>query len=314
MVHAGAGPRHPLSGAVFRPPRALGVIVGGAFATWAFAVAFLSASLAYGAEPSFKAFLGWATAALAAGLGVLFAAWAYATLTLSYVIGDGQLEIRWGFRRVVVPIDAVQRLVPGRTLDPPEVSGLNWWGCHVGSGDVRRVGYVLFYSTHSSPDELLYVVTDGEVYGLTVPDQAAFAEAIQSQASLAPLQGHLPQRSEALGPAALPFWRDRTAMLGLAFAAGLCAMVVGYLFTAYPGLPQIVELSFPELGGVVRVGDRSEILGIGYLSLGVLAVNGVAGLALHAFERAAGLWLIAAGAMLQAVLLGAALVALSTAG
>ncbi|WP_322796978.1 PH domain-containing protein [Tepidiforma sp.] len=314
MVHAGAGPRHPLSATVFQPPRALGVIVAGAFAAWAFAVAFLSGSVASGADPSFKTFLAWGAAAAATGLGIMFAAWAYALFTLAYVVDNGELQIRWGFRRVVVPIGAVQRLVPGRTLDPPEVSGLNWWGCHIGSGAVRRVGYVLFYSTHSSPDELLYVVTDGEVYGLTVTDQAAFAEAIQARASVAPFEAYPMQRSEALGPAALPFWRDRTAMAGVAVAAALCAVVAGYVFTSYPGLPQVVELSFPELGGIVRVGDRSEILGIAYLAVGVLAANSVAGVVLHAFERAAGLWLIAAGAMLQAVLLGAALVALSTAG
>ena len=62
------------------------------------------------------------------------------------------------------------------------MQGLNWWGCHVGHADVKRLGYTLFYSTHSSPDELLYIHTTQESYALTVLDQAWFAEEVQARA------------------------------------------------------------------------------------------------------------------------------------
>ncbi|GIW12837.1 MAG: hypothetical protein KatS3mg062_0276 [Tepidiforma sp.] len=313
MVHAGARPRDELSAIVFRPPRATGVIIGGAFATWALVVAAIAFNVAQGAQPEFKTFLAWVVAAAALLLAGLFATWAVNVARLAYIVHPDTLEVRWGWRSILVPIGSIQRLVPGRTLDPPEVSGLNWWGCHVGAADVKRVGYTLFYSTHATPEELLYVVTDGEAYGLTVEDQASFAEAIQARAALAPVDDRGEQRSVGVGPASLPLWQDRAALWTLGAGALLCALACGYVFTSYPGLPDVVELSFPALGGIVRVGNREELLGIAYLAAAIYAGNVIAGTALHAVERAAGLWLFASGALLQGVLLLAALIAISRA-
>lgn len=311
-MHASTRTRRKLEPVAFRPPRALGVIVGGALTAWAIVAALLAVRIAADAGAEFKTFLAWVVVAVCMVLAFAFANWTYSLLSLAYVIDRDTLTIRWGFRQVVVPIDAIQRMVPGRTLDEAKVDGLNWWGCHVGSADVKRLGYTLFYSTHSDPEELLYLVTNGESYALTVLDQAAFAEEIQARAALGPVEQHA-QRSEATGMAALPFWRDRVALIGAGIAGVLCAILGGYVFASYPGLPQVVELSFPALGGVVRVGDKAELLGIVYLGVGILALNTVAGVALHAMERAAGLWLIASAGMLQMILFGAALVAFSRA-
>lgn len=312
MVHPGTRARRTLGAVEFQPPRALGVIVGGAFAAWAFVAAVVAASLAIGAQAEFKTFLAWAACALAVVLGLVFANWAYGLFSLSYVIDRDALTIRWGFRRIVVPIAAIQRMVPGRTLDAADVKGLNWWGCHVGAADVKRLGFTLFFSTHSTPDELLYLVTTGEAYALTVLDQAAFAEEIQSRAALAPVDVYS-HRSAATGLAAMPFWRDRVSMVALGIAALACGILGGYVFAGYPDLPNVVELSFPELGGIVRVGDKGELLRIAYLGAGILAFNAVAGVLLHAKERAAGLWLMAASGLLQCVLMGAAILAYSRA-
>lgn len=312
MVHPGTRARRPLTPIEFRPPRALGVIVGGGFAAWGFVTAAIGLGLALGAEAEFKTFLAWAIALAAFLLGLLFANWSYSLLSLSYLIERETLTIRWGFRRLIVPISSIQRMVPGRTMDAAHVNGLNWWGCHIGVSDVKRVGFTLFFSTHSSPDELLYVVTTGEAYALTVLDQAAFAEEIQARAALEPTEEHL-HRSEADGIAAMPLWRDRTAGIVLGLSSLMCAVLVGYVFANYSGLPNVVELSFPELGGVVRVGDRDELLRIAYLGAGLLGANTIAGFLLHARERAAGLWLFAGTGLLQAVLLGAAILAFSRA-
>ena len=311
-MHAGPRARRELAPVEFRPPRALGVIIGGAFAAWGFVAAVVATRVAVGAPAEFKTFLAWAFAVLAALLGAVFAAWAYSLFTMTYRIDRETLTITWGLRRIIVPIETIQRMVPGRTLDVAHVRGLNWWGCHVGTADVKRIGYTLFYSTHSTPDELLYIVTTGEAYALTVLDQAAFAEEIQARAQLTPVEDHV-QRSSAVGLAAWPFWRDRQSIGAIAFAAVLCASLAGFVFAQYPDLPNVVELSFPALGGVVRVGDKSELLRIAYLGAGILATNTVIGVLLHTRERAAGLWLFAGSGLLQAVLIGAAAVAFSRA-
>lgn len=307
-MHASTRPRHKLEPVAFRPPRALGVIVGGAFTVWAAVAAFVAAQAAIGAEAELKTFLAWVVAAVCAVLAVVFGNWAYSLFSLAYLIDRDTLTIRWGFRRIVVPIEAIQRMVPGRTLDEAHVNGLNWWGCHVGGSDVKRIGYTLFYSTHTTPEELLYLVTSEESYAITVLDQAAFAEDIQARAALGPVEPHV-QRSEATGLAALPFWRDRIALIAVGVSGVACALLGAYVFARYPGLPRVVELSFPALGGVVRVGDKDELLRIAYLGVGILGVNTMAGMVLHARERAAGLWLMASSALLQVILLAAAIVA-----
>ena len=311
MVNAGSRPRLQLELVAFRPPRALGVIVGGALAAWAFILAVLCLSLALNANVELRSFLAYLVSAVLALLGVAFANWTYALSTLTYSVGRDSLLIRWGFRRVIVPIDTIQRMIPGRTLDETKIDGLNWWGCHVGHADVKRVGYTLFYSTHSSPDELLFVVTTDESYALTVLDQAAFAEEIQGRAALGTCD-HQIQRSAATGIAAIPFWRDRVAGVAAATGAVCCVLVAGFVYWQYPDLPKVIQLSFPALGGVVRVGDKSELLHIAYLGVGILAVNTVIGIAVHAWERAAGLWLFASGGALQLVLLAASVIAIRT--
>ena len=309
MVNAGSRPRRQLGLVAFRPPRALGVIVGGALAAWAFVLAFLCLRLALDSAVELRSFAAFAVSAVLALLGLAFANWTYALSTLTYSINRDTLLIRWGFRRVIVPIDTIQRMIPGRTLDEAKVHGLNWWGCHVGHSDVKRVGYTLFYSTHSSPDELLFVVTTQESYALTVLDQAAFAEEIQARAALGPVD-HQVQRSSATGIAALPFWRDRVAVAAAASGMLSCALLSGFVYWQYPDLPKVIQLSFPALGGVVRVGDKSELLHIVYLGTGVVAFNTLLGIAVHARERAAGLWLFASSGALQLVLLAASIVSI----
>jgi len=308
-VHARTHSRTAIGSAVVRPPRALGVITGGGFAAWAAVFALLSANAAIGAEPEFKTFLAWLAAGVLAVLALVFANWTFALATLAYEIDDEALTIKWGFRRVIVPIGGIQRMIPGRTLDVAGIDGLNWWGCHIGSADVKRIGYTLFYSTHSSPDELLYIVTTDESYALTVLDQASFAEEIQGRAQIGAPVAPYPQRSAATGLAAIPFWRDGVAATATAASVLVSVLLSGYVFSQYPGLPNVIQLSFPDLGGIVRVGDKSELLEVVYLAIGILAVNTVLGILVHTRERAAGLWLLASSGMLQLVLLAAAIVA-----
>lgn len=304
-MHTRPRPRRPVNRAVFRPPSALGVITGAGLAAWAFAIAGVALVLAIGSPVEFRSFIAWITVAALGGVGLVFASWTYCLATLSYRIEPDALVITWGLRQVVVPIEAIQRMVPGRTLDEPKVHGLNWWGAHVGSADVKRMGYTLFYSTHSSPEEILYIVTTDESYALTIVDQAAFAEQIQSRAAVEPVEQVL-QRSTAFGLAAFPFWRDRTAIITSLLSALACALMAGFVYSQYPSLPDVIQLDFHGVGGIVRVGAKSEVLRITYAGVGILAANLLLGVAVHARERAAGLWLLASGGTLQLLLFGAA--------
>jgi hypothetical protein len=283
--------------------------VGAAIAAVAFLLALIALRAAIGAGVEFKTFLAWAAAGVLFVVAAAFVNWTHGLATLSYEVAGDALVIHWGFRRVEIPIDTILRLVPGRTLDPSHVRGLNWPGCHIGHAEVKRIGYTLFYSTHRSQEDLVIIHTTQESYAISVANQAGLAEEIQARTVLGTLESH-PQRSAATGIAALPFWRDGHAISAAIIAVAGCMLVAGFVMYRYPALPDVIELTFPSLGGLARVGDKAELLKIVYLAGGIVGVNIAFGIILHARERAAGLWVFASAAMLQAVLFAAAVAAI----
>src|SRR5690606_11319931 len=133
----------------------------------------------------------------------------------------------------------------------------------------------------------------------------AFAEEIQARRALAPVEAH-PQWSAATGIAAIPFWRDGIAITAALLAIAACAVLCGFIMYRYPDLPEVIELNFPTTGDLDRVGDKAEVLNLAYLGSAVLFLNLAAGVVLHSRERAAGLWLLTAGGLIQVTLLAAA--------
>ena len=294
-----------------RPPRAIGVFMGGALSLWCFLVtgALLWRGLSLDVQ---LAVLGpYIAAACFFALGCLFAYWTYGCATLRYHLDRNGLTIYWGDIRQLIPMDRIERLVPGRELPPPQISGVSWLGYHVGRADVGDLGTALFYSTHRSHEELLYVVTPDQAYAISVEDEVRFAEELQGHQKLGKLVS-LPHVAERTSLAAHPFWHDPLAQ-ALALASIIAtAITIGYVFYQYPGLPDSpIPFSFPPLGGgVIRVADKQELLSIPITGIGFLAVNLILGFFLHAWERAVGYLLFVAGIGAQAMLLSAAIITL----
>ncbi len=308
-MHAGPGPSHPVATAVtFRPPRLAGIATGSGFALLSAVAALLAGFIAARSEPELRTALGWLAAG---GLGIaalLFASWTFSVATLAYRLEAGNLVVRWGLRSTEVALSSIQSVMPGRTVDRISVRGINWLGCHVGEAELRRFGPTLVFATTIEPESLVFVTTETEVYGLSVARQAEFVEEIESHRKAGPPPHH-PQHTRVTGIAALPVWRDRTALAALLTAFFGCALVVGFVFGQYPSVAPIIETNFPGSADVVRVGSKQELLGIAYLAAAVVAVNSAAGVMIHARDRAAGIWMLASGTLLQAVLLLAAIIA-----
>lgn len=292
-----------------QPARALGALVGAAITTWCFALMGLLVWRGASQPIDLPAVGAYVAAAFFFGLGCLFAYWTYGCLTLRYHLDGNGLIIRWGDVRQLIPMDRIERLVPGRELPPPKVSGVSWLGHHVGHAKVGELGDVMFYATHRTHEELLYVVTSGGTYAISVPDEARFAEDLQGHQRLGQVVS-LPQITERHSFAAQPFWHDPIAQV-LALASIIaCAVTLGYVFHNYPSLPESIPLPFPALDGVTRVDDKRELLAIPITGIGLLAVNLALGFFLHAWERAVGYLLFLAAAGAQIILLAAAIVTL----
>ncbi len=240
-------------------------------------------------------------------LGCLFAYWTYGCLTLRYHLDRNGLVIHWGDIRQVIPMERIERLVPGREKPAPSVSGVSWLGHHVGRAQVEGLGETLFYSTHTDPEHLLYVVTPSYTYAISIQDEITFAEELQGHQKLGQLIS-LPQVTERTSIASHPFWHDPIARALALLSVIATAVTVGYVFHQYPGLPDSIPLAFPPLDGVTRVDDKRELLTIPITGLGLLAVNLALGFVLHAWERAVGYLLFLAAIGAQGVLLAGAIV------
>jgi hypothetical protein len=245
------------------------------------------------------------------GLAGLGAFWTWSCGSLAYTVDRNALSIRWGALRQVVPINAIERLIPGTDEDEsPQVEGVNWIGHHVGRADLPDFGQVLFYSTHRTPSELLYVVTPVEIYALSVGDPVVFAQAIQANQARGPLfeQRQAVHRS---GIASQSFWLDPGARLLALALIGSFLAVLGYVLNMYPDLGQSVALRFPAVGGIVRIADKSELLALPRSAAGFLLLNLVLAVVLHTWDRMVGYVLLLSGIAIQVMLLVAAVVAVA---
>ncbi len=295
----------------FRPPRAVGSLVGFGLAAWCFAVAIALVVRGLTQDIGLGVISLYIVASVFFFIGLLFAYWTYSLGTLRYTLDRNALTITWGDIRQMVPMSQIERLVPGRELGNPHIAGVSWLGHHIGHARIEGgIGDTLFYSTHRSPADLLYVVTANQSYALSVDDEVAFAEAVQAQQRLGSLVA-VPQTPDRLYLAAQPFWEDRTAQ-ALAFAAFATFFAMfAYIYQQYPGLPQSIALSFPQLHGVTRVGSKDELLKLPMTGVGLLLVNLVLGFVAHSWERMVGYVLLLAAVGAEGILLAAAIVALN---
>jgi hypothetical protein len=295
---------------LFRPATSMGALFGAAISgiSAAAAVFLLLRGLDANVQlDQLRPFLG---ATLFAGVAALFGYWTFGCLTLSYAVDRNALSIRWGNLRQVIPLDQIERLIPGQDSDLVNVEGVSWLGHHVGRGYVPPMGDVIFYSAHRAPGDLLYVETPEQTYGISVPDQDMFVQSIQQAQTRGPLFDQR-QAVHRWGIAGLSFWLDPNArFMSVALIASFFA-VLAYVLHQYPGLPASVALRFPSLGGVVRVGSKSDLLDIPRSALGFLAVDLTLAVILHSWERMVGYVLLLAGIAVQITLLIAAIVAVA---
>ena len=286
----------------YQPRRTLGLLVGAVLASWSAAIGVLLVNAGLTAGAGLAQLAAYGGGALAATLALLFCYWCYGLATLAYRVDRNGLVIEFGTTRQVIPLAAIERLVPEQALGAaPRVRGISWPGCHVGRADLARIGEVLVYSAHQSPEQLLYVMTNARTYALSVEDPARFAEEIQRRQRLGPTAAVV-HRAERWGIPAQSLWHDRRALLLLAVAVA-CALAMWTQVTVrYPDLPPTLDIVFPPGAdpGHLAVVERSALLELPRVATAMLAINLALGALAHGRSRAAAhvLFLAAAGAQL----------------
>lgn len=296
---------------VFRPPSAVGSLYGAAAVAVCYSLSLLLMYKGLNQEVEFSQVFPLVASGLFFALGSLYLYWTWGCRSLRYVIDRNALSIRWGGVQQVVPLDRIERLVPAEGGEDPHIEGISWPGHHVGRAFVPLMGGdVLFYSAHRTVEEVLYVQTPAETYAISVPDHVVFAQTIQAAQSRGPLFDQR-QAVHRWGLAAQSFWLDYWARLLAAALIVSFVAVLAYVLHEYPGWDQSLALRFPSLGGITRVTDKSELLGIPRSALGFLALNLTLAVILHGWERMVAYVLLLAGIAVQVMLLVAALVAVA---
>lgn len=295
----------------YQPSRALGLLVGSLLTLWSAGVAYVMYSYAGTTNIGVAAFLGYAAAAALVALSVLFAFWTHALATLSYAIDRNGLLITWGPTRQVVPLGAIERLVPGTAVGVPGVHGVSWLGHHVGRAEIDRVGEVMFYSTHQSPEQVLYVMTTERNYAISVEDPHAFAREIQVRQELGPTT-EVAHHVERTGAAAQSFWEDAWGRQVVLAALVLCLGLWAYVIARFGSLPPTLDLTFPPgaRGELIAVSSREALLALPRAATVLLLVNTAIGVFVHAHSRVAAYVLFGTAGLAQLAMAAAVTIAL----
>lgn len=291
-----------------RPSRTAGTAVGAGAAGLALLLALALVLKAIDWPVSFPGFLAWTGSAVLLVLAGLFAFWAYGCYSLRYVMDRGGITVNWGLMKHFIAIDQIQKLIPGRGEQQPQVQGLSWYGYHVGRGQVEGIGDALFFSTHTSPEELVYVMTNGATYALSPRDPVRFiAEAQRFQQAGKP-SGRSGVERDFLS--SHPVFADHITQLLALAAVALNVALWGFMMAVYPHLDNEITIEFPPIGDITGFQSRSEILKIPATATAMLTTNLLAGLAFEWKERAATYLLLSGAVFFQAVFWIAAVVAL----
>ena len=297
--------------AAFKPGTALGTMYGGAaFVLCALlggGLLYKGLTMAAGPKEIGPLIAGGAFVML----GALYLYWTWGCSSLRYTIDRNALTINWGGVRQVVPLGSIERILPAGEGESPSIEGVNWVGHHVGKATVEGVGEVLFYSAHRALSEVLYVQTERQTYGLSLPDHVAFAEQLQAHHDRGPLF-EARQGVQRFGVSAQTFWLDGVARLLALVLLGVFVAVLAYVLRMYPDTAQQVSLRFPSIEGVVRVADKSALLDIPRSAAGFLLLDLVLAILVHGWERMVSYVLLVAGIGVQVMLLVAAIVAVAS--
>ncbi len=290
-----------------RPPRLVGTSIGLGLAAVAIVLAVAVGVQAADWPVSLTLFLGVLAIVLLSVLAIVFAFWAWSCFSLRYVLDRSGLEIVWGPVRHFVPIERIEELKQGRAEIGASVRGLTWPGHQIGRGEADEVGPVIFFSTHRSPEEPVYVRTADVTYGISPRDPIHFlAEAKRFQERAAP---ELRPSVEWSFLGSHPMWRDRAAQLLALGAVVLNLALWGFVFGLYPDLDNQITIEFPPIGDITTLQSRSEILRIPATATAFLVVNIVAGLLFQWRERAATYLLMGGAVIFQVAFWIAAIVA-----
>jgi hypothetical protein len=285
----------------WKPAKALGLIVGLIIALTIIGVDVFLVRSMNGKDIDLNLYVMALLFVLSIPLLVLWAYWYYGLLTLRYALDRNALVITCGFSQHIVPMEAIERIVPGSDVTVTEgLRGFGWPGYIMGYMRLQGLGQLMVYSTEPLERQLV-VVTNSVCYSISPRDTQQFLADFAARRALEPIRA-VQQTVEYAPVAVLPVWRDKW-FWGTVIMVFLANIVLFALVSkVYKNLPERIPLHFDVQGGVNRVAAKSGLLVIPGIGALVFVVNGLLGLLLHRRERLATYLLTGMALAVQVVL------------
>ncbi|HHX66046.1 MAG TPA: hypothetical protein GX702_14290 [Chloroflexi bacterium] len=225
--------------------------------------------------------------------------WYYDLTTLHYILDRDGLIIASGTTRYTVPMDAIERIVPGREVQVSHgFRGITWPGYLKGRLHARGLGRLQIFATEPLERQII-VVTGSMCYGISPEDPEQFIATYGDQRVMGP-SCSLRQNIEPVGIAAWTIWRDRGFWLAFAGALAINLLLFGMIMGRYAGLPDRLPVEAGMQGGA-RIAAKNWLLLIPTIGALALVVNALLSIVVHHRERFASYLLIYASLGVQGV-------------
>ncbi len=227
--------------------------------------------------------------------------WVYHLLGARYLLTRDTLILRTEDWQQTVPLRHIYRVVTGDSLPEHLVEGLTL-GYRRGYGRVSGLGEAWFLTTTRSPEHLMVITTEAGSFVLSPADPGSLLrEMAKRGVPLAP--GRLPRPGVGGHHLGLSLVRDRQAwaLLGLGVLVNLA--MVAFVALRYPDLPPFLPLHYNAIGEVDFIGTPGEAFRLPGIAGGLLIGNVALATLVHRYERLAAYLFLAAGALVQMVML-----------
>jgi hypothetical protein len=223
---------------------------------------------------------------LLACLALLFLAGALAyrvaaTLTLAYNMDRNGLYITWLGNRAVVPLQAIESVESGLRAPVALRDRLRSVGYYHGRVRLPQ-GRVVHRFTTLPLARALVIHTAADSYAISPEDANSFVQDLEQRRRLGAVQA-LATTVESGRAFSYAFWDDQTVRRSLALALLLNLALLGWLMTAFPGLPSTVDLRVDATGAAAGFVPRHQILFLPLAAAALALVN--LGLGLSFYRR-----------------------------
>ncbi len=233
---------------IFKPPRGLGMSIGGLillllFGTSAIAVSRLASSDFSPLTPLWV-FVLLVSLPLVAFIGYII----YGLATAQYRLDRDGFYLVWGLASDQIPLAEITNIQPaGDVIQGKALTrGMLWPGCLIGSRLEEGVGTVDFFATRDGGRLLLLTAGDLHLV-LSPPDNQEFLEAFGKMTRMGSLT-RIARRSSRPDFVHARIWADRLARGLILAGLGLALALLTYLSLRAPSLPAEVPFGFDPTG------------------------------------------------------------------